>query len=96
MDSEKLKRAFPGLHSGASAAISNRSIEHELTVGSQLGETFISERALQRTPDGLTKLPNLIKESTERYEKLRASRKKENSLPARREPTISSLHEILV
>jgi len=96
VDSEKLKRAFPGLHSGAGAAISNRSIERELTVGSCLGETFISERALQRTPDGLTKLSDLIKEATERYAKLRAFREKANSLPAQREPTISNLHEILV
>jgi len=95
VDSEKLKRTFPVQPSGTAAAIDNRSIEHELSVGSHLGETFISERALQKTPEGLSKLPDLIKGATETYEKLRALRGRPTGLGGRQNPTISSLDDIL-
>jgi hypothetical protein len=94
VDSEKLQRSFPSLPSGANAAINDRRIERELSVGSHVGETFISVRALQKAPGGLARLPDLIREATERYEKLRPMREKEE-LGTRREPAISNLDEIL-
>src|ERR1700722_7096016 len=95
VDSDKLKRSFPTLPPGASAAISNSSIERELSVGSHTGETFISEKALQRMPGGVARLPDLIKEATQRYENLRASREKAKKPAGRSEAIISSLDEIL-
>ena len=95
VDSEKLRRSFPGLPSGTSAVIDNRSVERELSVGSHLGQTYISEKALQKTPDGLSKLPDLIRKATESYEKLQALREKPGGLGRRQDPTISSLDDIL-
>jgi hypothetical protein len=94
VDSEKLQLSFPSLPSGAGAAINDVRIERALSVGSHVGETFISVRALQKANGSLARLPDLIREATERYEKLRPMREKEE-LQARREPTISSLDEIL-
>lgn len=95
-DTEKLKSAFPALPSGANAAINDRSIARELSVdGSRLGETFISEKALQKTPDGLKKLPELIREASERYVKLQATRGQTERRPHRQQRTLSRLDEIL-
>lgn len=93
VDSEKFHRSFPSRPSGVSAAINDIRIKHALNVVSQIGQTFISERALQNAPGGLARLPDLIRQATERYEKLRPMREKEG-LRARREPTISSLDDI--
>jgi hypothetical protein len=94
VDSEKLHRFFPSLPSGVRAAINDIRINRALSVGSHVGETYISERALQKAPGGLARLPDLITEATETYEKLRPMREKEE-LRARREPGISSLDQIL-
>jgi hypothetical protein len=94
VDSEKFQRSFPSLPSGASAAINDVPIDRALTVGSHVGETFISERALQKSPGGLARLPDLIRAATEGYEKLRPIREK-GGLQARREATISGLDQIL-
>jgi hypothetical protein len=96
VDSEKLKRSFPKLPSGMNAAISNRSIGHELSVaGSRVGVSYISEGALLKTPGGLSKLPDIIRKATENYEKMRALREKPGGLEGRQDPTISSLTTLL-
>lgn len=94
MDSEKLKSAFPTLPSGENAAINNRTIDLSIR-GSRLGVTFISERALQKSPDGLKKLPDLIKEATERYERMHASTEQVGRLGGGEEPGLSRLDDIL-
>lgn len=93
LDNEKLKHSFPVLPPGIKAVIENRSIESELTVGSHIGQSYISERALQKSPNGSSRLPDLIREATERYEKLQGLRPKGDG--NRQDPTISSLDEIL-
>ena len=93
VDKEKLKRSFSYLPPGIKAAIENRSIDRELTVGSHLGQSYISEKALRRTPDGLSRLPELIREAEERYAKMQAHRTK--GFGTRQDSTISSLNAIL-
>lgn len=93
VDSVKLRHSFPLLASGIKAVIANRSLDSELTVGSQVGQSYISEKALQKTPNGLRQLPDLIRKANERYEKLQGLRPK--GLENRQDPTISSLNEIL-
>jgi hypothetical protein len=93
VDSEKLKHSVPVPSSGIRAVIENRSIESELTVGSPLGQSYISERALEKTPNGTSRLPDLIRKAAERYERLQALRPR--GLGNRQEPTISRLDEIL-
>jgi hypothetical protein len=95
VDSDKLRRSFPELPSGISAVITNRSFESELSVGSHVGQSYISEKALRKTPDGLNKLPDLIRKATESYEKLRTLREKPGGLGGRQDPTIASLDDIL-
>lgn len=94
VDSEKLHRSFPSLPPGMGAAINDIRIKGALSVGSHVGQSYISERALQRAPGGLARVPDLIREATERYEKLRPMREKED-LRARREARISGLDQIL-
>jgi hypothetical protein len=95
VDSEKLKRSFPTLPAGTRAALDNRSIERELTVGSHVGQSYISEKALKKSPDGLSKLPELIRKATENYEKMRALRERPKGLGGRQDPSIAILDEIL-
>lgn len=80
VDSEKLTHSFPVLPSGIRAVIENRSIDRELTVGSNLGQTYISEKALRKTPNGLSWLPDLIRKATENYEKLQAQIEKASAI----------------
>lgn len=80
MDSEKLTHSFPVLPSGIRAVIENHSIDRELTVGSNLGQTYISEKALRKTPNGLSRLPDLIRKATENYEKLQAQIEKASAI----------------
>jgi hypothetical protein len=94
IDREKLMRAFPSMRPGTRAALSDRSIDRELGIGTGIGQTYIYAAKLRKTPEGQAKLRDLAQEATERYEKIRA-REASGPPTARRDPTIPSLDEIL-
>ncbi|HEV2385753.1 MAG TPA: hypothetical protein VGS20_00725 [Candidatus Acidoferrales bacterium] len=95
VDGEKLKRVFPALPSGVSAAIGDRSIGPELNAGSTVGESFLYAGKLERTPEGRAILQERIKAALETYERIRAAREASGPLTTRRNPTIPGLDEIL-
>lgn len=95
IDREKLKRVFPSMRPGTGAAIGGRSIEAELGIGTGIGQTYIYTAKLRKTPEGQAKLRDLVKDATDRYQKLLAARETPAQPATRREPSIASLDEIL-
>ena len=95
VDSEKLRRAFPGMSSGTRAAVENLSISRDLSAARHASEAYVVRAAFPNTPEGEARFQDTVKELEERQAKVSARAERLQAGQAAKKPSVAVLDEIL-